>query len=299
MAKKKEKNPEVFKLTDENYYSREADRAYLSCSQFEDFLSCEAAAMAKIQGRYTPKKSEAFMVGNYFHTAFESEEAHEQFVEENHDIIYQKSGKKKRAAYEQAEKMIEAAMADPYIRGLVEADGENEKIMTGKLFGHYPWKIRLDKYIAKPVRRIVDWKTLASIRTLEWSQELHEKVSFVRNFRYLFRAAVYMEIEKQYTGEEKDPIFQLICISKQDPPDKESILLNHRQELDLQLDWVKEKIWRVHQVKELGATPKRCGKCAYCRATKKITHSLMFTELDPGHFPEREDEYAFDASVQG
>ena len=81
-------------------------------------------------------------------------------------------------------------MADPYIHELIKAERENEKIMTRKLFGHYPWKIRLDKYIAKPVRRIVDWKTLASIRTLEWSQELHEKVSFVRNFRYLFRAAV-------------------------------------------------------------------------------------------------------------
>ena len=32
-----------FVLTDENYYSREADILYMSCSQFQSFQTCEAA----------------------------------------------------------------------------------------------------------------------------------------------------------------------------------------------------------------------------------------------------------------
>ena len=75
-------------LTGENYYSPEADRDYMSCSQYQDFLRCEAAAMAKIHGLYTPEQTEALIVGNYFHTALESEEAHQRFCAENEAYIY-------------------------------------------------------------------------------------------------------------------------------------------------------------------------------------------------------------------
>ena len=39
-----------FVLTDENYYSREADILYMSCSQFQSFQTCEAATMARLRG---------------------------------------------------------------------------------------------------------------------------------------------------------------------------------------------------------------------------------------------------------
>lgn len=278
------------KLTTDNYYSLEADREYMSCSQFEDFLSCEAAAVAKIRGLYEPKKSKAFLVGNYFHTAFEGPSAHKKFIEENYDDIYTKTGKL-RADFEKANTMIAAAMADEKIRQLVDMPGENEKIMTGKLFDTYPWKIRLDKYIEKP-RIILDWKTVASIRALEWNAEEGAKVSFIRNFRYLFRAACYIEIEKQFTGKDTDPAFWLACISKEEPPDKELISLNHRQTLDFELEKVKEKIWRFSEIKAGRIMPKRCGHCAYCRQTKKLNSVISFFELDDPAAIEREEDYA-------
>lgn len=291
------KQKKQLKLTTENYYTPEADREYLSCSQFEDFLTCEAAAVAKYQGRYTPEKSEAFMVGNFFHTFFESREAHEQFIEENADVIMTKGGKLK-AGYRKAEEMIRVAESDPVIKNLIDMPGENEKIMTGKLFGHYPWKIRLDKYIPGPPRMIIDWKTVANIWNLEWSEKLREKVSFVENFSYLFRAAVYMEIEKEFTKSENDPGFLLVCLSKQDPPDKEIISLNGRQRLDLELEKIKEHIWHIQQIKDGMVKPRRCGQCAYCRATKKINDIKGYWQLEPGNRPEREEDYAIDVSGQ-
>ena len=156
---------------------------------------------------------------------------------------------------------------------------------------HYPWKIRLDKYIEKP-RLILDWKTVASIRALEWNAEEGAKVSFIRNYRYLFRAAVYIEIEKQFTGKDTDPAFWLACISKEDPPDKELISLNHRQTLDFELEKVKEKIWRFSEIKAGRIMPKRCGKCAYCRGTKKVGSVISFFELDDPAGIEREEDYA-------
>ena len=75
-------------LTRDNYYSVEADREYMSCSLYQQFCRCEAAAMAKLEGRYTPSSTEALIVGNYFHTAMETPEANEQFCREHFDDIY-------------------------------------------------------------------------------------------------------------------------------------------------------------------------------------------------------------------
>ena len=52
-----------FQLTADNYYSDEANREYLSVSQFKDFvgtygrMGCEEMALAKIRGEY---KTELF-----------------------------------------------------------------------------------------------------------------------------------------------------------------------------------------------------------------------------------------------
>jgi len=47
-------------LNSENYYSLEANRAFMSYSQFKSFQECEAAALAEVRGEYTPPTSPAF-----------------------------------------------------------------------------------------------------------------------------------------------------------------------------------------------------------------------------------------------
>lgn len=54
-------------LTRDNYYTPEADWEYMSCSQYQGFLQCEAAQMAKLEGRWKGEDTEAFLVGNYRH----------------------------------------------------------------------------------------------------------------------------------------------------------------------------------------------------------------------------------------
>lgn len=261
------------KLTRENYYSPEADKEYMSCSQFEDFERCEAAAMARIEGKYSPSPNKAFLVGNYFHTFFEGADAHEDFVNEHAEEIFLKRGGK-RAEYKQADDMIAAALADPFIRKLVEREGENEKIMTGELFG-VPWRIRIDKYIEKDPRLIIDWKTVASIRTA--ARGTGE--TFVEAYNYPFRAAVYMEIEKQFRGLEEDPAFWLVCISKEDPPDKALIAMNDRERQEYELGRIEEKIEHIKDVKSGTVPARRCGRCAYCRKTNRITKPVSFWNI--------------------
>ena len=283
-------------LTRENYYTPEADRAFLSCSQYESFIECEAAAMAKIEGRWVPESTKAFTVGNYFHTYFEGPEAHAEFIEEHAAEIFKRGGGK-RAEFEQADAMIAAAAADPFIRELIQAEGENEKIMTGELFGSYPWRIRIDKYIPENPRLIIDWKTVANIRERVKGQR--GWVSFVEAYRYPFRAAVYIEIEKQNRGLETDPAFWLVCLSKQDPPDREVISMNGRQRLDFELEKIREKIWHIQQVKDGLAPARRCGKCAYCRSTKRVRGILDYWELEPDNAPDPETEWPEERDPEG
>ena len=283
-------------LTADNYYSLEADREYMSCSQYQDFVSCEARAMAKLDGRYVSKKSEALTVGNYFHTAMESPEAHDKFCQENFDDIFKyrvsKAGEitvtGKYAPYVTADKMIEVCQSDPLIKSLVDMPGENEKIMTGVLFG-MPWKIRLDKYRAD-IRMIIDWKTTADINKTEYNVNLGERESFIEYLGYMMRAAVYTEIEKQFTGNDSDPDFVIVAVSKQDPPDKGAFLLNHRQRYDYELEEVKKHMERIYGVKSGRFAPVRCGNCDYCRSTKVLKKIVPYYTLNPKFRDEREEE---------
>ena len=115
-------------LTRDNYYTAEADWAYMSCSQYQGWCECEAKQLAKLQGRWVDEPKEAFLVGNYFHTHFEGAAAHEQFVQEHFQEIFKTRTLKdkatgqetivptgKRAPFEQADKMIQVAERDPLI----------------------------------------------------------------------------------------------------------------------------------------------------------------------------------------
>lgn len=289
-------------LNRNNYYTPEADTEYMSCSQYEEFLDCEARAMAKLDKRFVRKDSEAFLVGNYFHTYFEGMEAHKQFCKEHFDDVFKTKTTKSRgteiigkyAPYVQADKMIAAAEADPNIKKLIDMPGQNEVIMTGNLLGKYPWKIRLDKYIENP-RLIIDWKTVANIWEMTWDPEAGGKVTFVERFKYLMRAAVYCEIEKQFTGNSTDADFWLVCLSKQDPVDKEIISLRHRQALDLELEKISEHMPRIQNIKAGLIKPRRCGHCEYCRATKRTGNMpLEYWKLEPGNRDPRQEDYVRD-----
>ena len=153
---------------------------------------------------------------------------------------------------------------------------------------------------------IIDYKTVANIRETKYDPEKGGRVTFVEGYGYIFRAAVYSMIECQNvtgetfstlynrlkSGELSLPNFVLICISKQDYPDKELVRLNHKQAYIYELEAMKDRLYRYQSIKEGRAMPKRCGLCDYCRATKKITGIKPYYELNPEYRTEREEDYA-------
>ena len=307
-------------LNDDNYYTVNADIEYMSCSQFQAFCECEAKELAILQGRWEDEPKEAFLVGNYFHSYFESEEAHKKFCEEHADKIFKtknvtiaRSTKErpaitqtqitgKYAPFIQADKMIETVQNDKLMKTFIDLDGENEKIITGNLF-NVKWRGKLDKY-CKDMRIIIDYKTVANIWETSYNPITKQRETFVEKYGYIMRAAVYSILEmqtyfnvsfeeayKMLLSDSGDlPEFILLCVSKQDVPDKEVLRLNHTQEYIRSLDYVREKMHRIQTVKEGRTAPKRCGVCEYCRATKQLKEIKPYYELIPELRREREYE---------
>ena len=68
---------EDFLLDESNYYSKEADKRYMSVHQYLDFVGhmgvvgCEARALAKLKGELEEPTTTAMLVGSYVDSHFE------------------------------------------------------------------------------------------------------------------------------------------------------------------------------------------------------------------------------------
>ena len=95
-------------LAADNYYSEEANRQYMSVSQFKDFngtygkVACEFEAMEKLTGRWKPEPSTALLVGSYVDAYVEG--TLDDFKSRNTDILTAKGELK--APYKKAEEII-------------------------------------------------------------------------------------------------------------------------------------------------------------------------------------------------
>lgn len=263
---------EDFILTEDNYYSQEADRRYMSVHQFIDFAGymgiegCEERAMAKLNGDYVIEKSDAFLVGSFVDSFFEG--SLEKFKGENPQI-FTKSGELK-AQYKRAEKMIERCLQDDLFMQFMS--GEKQKIFTAPMFG-CEWKCKLDSYI--PGVAIVDLKTTANLHK-SWNVRDYGKVTFVEYFGYTVQLAVYQKIVEIVTGE-KLPCY-IAAVTKEDIPEIELIGID-QQTLDHALNYVESNMPSVLSVKEGTYEPTRCNHCEYCKMTKKLESAIPFTEL--------------------
>lgn len=262
-------------LTNENYYSQEANREYMSVSQFKDFngtygrMACEYSALEKLEGRWEDEKSTALMVGSYVDSYFEG--TLEQFKKENPDLFTQKGELK--AAYKQADQIIARIERDEYFMKYMS--GKKQVIMTGELFGA-KWKIKMDSYI--PDVAIVDLKVMASITELKWVKDIGY-LDFVRYWGYDIQGAIYQEIVRQNTG--KKLPFYIAGATKEKEPDIRIIHVtdNYLQEA---LHVVEANMPSVLRVKNGEREADRCELCDCCRHNRVLTHPISITDLTAG-----------------
>lgn len=242
----------------------------MSVSQFKSFMECEAKALAELKGEYSRPHSQALTVGSYVHSAFESDEVFESFVEENRSVIFGRT--KKYADFVTADHIIKTIKDDKFCMFALE--GEKEVIYTGELFGA-EWKIKVDS-INHQRKTFSDIKTTQELQKRYWSDKYSRYVSFVEAFDYILQMYVYREIIYQNTSEYYKPY--IVAVTKQDPPNK-AILHFDESRFDFEREYVQTYLPSILRVKNNEAEPIRCEKCAYCRTTKQLKNTFEIAYL--------------------
>jgi len=268
---------ELLKLTKDNYYSQEADKAYFSVSQYKSFLKCESSALARLNRTYEEPKSDALLLGSYVHSWLDG--TMEDFKKENPSIFSTRGASKGelKANFKHADEMVKVLEKDSLC--MMALEGEKEVIMTGQLFGA-PWKIRMDVY-APNLGRFADLKTVKAIRDRHWIEGVGWG-SFVQAYGYVTQMAVYSQIEMQNRGGERLENY-IVAVSKEEIPDKEVITVDF-ESIEEELKVVEENMQRLIRVKSGELSPKRCGSCGHCKRTKQLTGVTNYQDLinNPG-----------------
>lgn len=265
-------------LTKSNYFSLEADRHYMSVSQFKSFTpsygGCEAQAVARLAGEFEREPIAAFMEGHYVHAW--NEGTLDEFKASN-PALYASTGKNAgqlKANFQHCNKMIEVLESDPLVMKALA--GQKEVIMTAELFG-IPWKIMIDSYQPE-VGIFADLKALKEIDGKWWNKDAQSYENFLDHYGYVIQMAVYAEIEKRATNRNEWLLPHMVVVTKQDPPDHEIIYFDF-DVIEQSLAIVGNHIERVKAVKAGKEPPIRCEKCEYCRITKKIERIKHYAEL--------------------
>jgi len=279
-------------LNAENYFSLEADRGFMSCSQFKIWDLCELQAYHRyVLGTTKQKDKKCFDEGHFVHSYFEGrEEFHKHFYEniEKYTCEKGRAPNKVRVLRSEFKKALRAcikANRDNYIRTAMV--GESEKIFTGKFAGT-EWKIKVDRVTKDEPYRFSDLKYVKTLQRDYWvngylddygdfkkEQENHLwfekniKTYFYEHWNYWQRFAVYWKVLYVATGKSFTPY--LPAISKEVPADIEVYGFADEFRLKMELDYIEEKMPRILDVKLGREKPKGCGKCALCRKYKKIT----------------------------
>ena len=262
-------------LTAENYYGKEANKVYMSVSQFKDFagtygkMACEFEAMEKMEGRWSPEQTTPLLVGSYVDSYFEGSLS--EFKKKNPDIFTQKGELK--ASYKKAEEIIARIERDAYFMKFMS--GEKQKIMTANIFG-CDWKIKIDSYIEGVA--IVDLKVMASITDLKWVKDLGY-LDFVRYWGYDIQGAIYQKVVELNTG--KKLPFYIAAVTKQDEPDIRIIQITQNY-LDEAMALVGANINRILQVKNGDREPDRCELCDCCRHHRVLKAPISILDLTAG-----------------
>ncbi len=248
-------------LTTNNYFDIPNRIDYMSVSQYKDFMRCESAALARIQGEYEEEKTTALLVGSYVDAHFSGEL--DQFTDTNPEILT-RSGSL-RSEFNQANYIIERVERDEMFMRYIS--GQAQVIKTGELFG-IPWKIKMDSY--HPGKAIVDLKVMKDFEPV-WVDG-QGKIPFVEAWGYDIQGAIYQAIEGN------DLPFIVAAVTKEKEPNI-GLFSIPQEQLDMAMEIVKSNINRVIAVKSGQAEPVRCERCNYCKRTKKLAQIVSYLEV--------------------
>ena len=288
-------------LNSGNYYGSEANRVYMSKSQFSNWQRCEAATLAELNGEWKPEPSVALLVGGYIDAAMDSPEELERFKAEHPEILNSRTGELK-ADYKQAELIVTRCKSDRLFALLTGNAPETKDhvqrqvIFVGEI-GGVPFRGKADFLLDETACKIimaefpgasealggpftegaiVDLKSAKDFSSV-WVESEGRRVNWISAWDYEMQGAIYRELYRQMTG--KSLPFVIVAATKEKVTDFDALYIPGA-DLDAALEFVEEQAPLYENVKQGRAIPIRCGRCDYCKATRTLTKIRSYKELD-------------------
>jgi hypothetical protein len=253
-------------LTRENYHSLEANKEYMGVSQLKTFIDCQARGLAEVKGEYVRDGSNvALLVGSYVDAHFSK--GLDLFKAQNPEIFTQKGVLK--SDYKKANGIIARIEQDKLF--MEHMDGELQAIRTGEING-VKFKVMAD--VLHP-NKIVDLKIVKDFKG-QYKDGLY--MNFIEFWGYDIQAAIYQEIISNMLGLGNKLPF-IIGAATKEPTTNIALLSVPQQRMDYCLDLVKNLLEDIMLVKNGLQEPIRCGKCDYCKQTKKLTEVVPYDEF--------------------
>lgn len=270
-------------LTEENYHSKECDKAYMSFHTWAAFHgtlgvpACEARAVAELNGEFEEDTSDAFLLGGYVDAALVGDPGEKIKYAEAHPEMFVTRGERKgelQTKYLVAEKMIKRCKEDQLF--MESLSGEHQAILVCMICG-VPFKCKIDSLVRG--KALVDLKTTREMHKQFYIPDFGH-VDFISYYGYVYQLAWYREAVKILFGETL-PCF-IAPVSKSEYPE---IKLVHIDDLSLHDAWTEIKnsiengslveVWRGE------IEPIRCNnpECHYCMSTEVLKEPINYKEL--------------------
>ena len=262
-------------LTEDNYYSLDANWKYMDVSTYKAFVGtaafpgCEAQALAVLNGDYVKPTTDALLMGSYVDSYYDG--TLNEFTM-SHPELFSRAGKNKGqllAKYQKCDEIIRRTTRDELFSQYMS--GEKQVIMTGN-FGGCKWRIKMDSYL--PGQAIVDLKTVRDFSPVYAPGR--GKLDFIRAYGYDIQAAMYQQICYDATGE-RLPFF-IAAVTKEEVPDIKVIALP-QELLDNAREGVLRHLDHVLDVKYGNAAPEACGRCDFCKSRKILQRPELFSDF--------------------
>ena len=250
-------------VTQENYFSKEADQEYMSVSQYKLFRECEAKALATIQGQEDATYKTAFLEGQLFEALVSGDS---KLFMAQHPEIMSTRGATAGQIKSEFKKVINASEKfndQVFFRDIIDRC-EKQIILTGEIKG-VKVKCMLDLF-DKKTNSIYDIKCMKDFRE-QWNKDEKAYMPWYYIYGYVLQLAVYREIVRQNFGEPKE--IGLLAATKEEVPDIQALSFDSSL-LDLELEDFKNNIERYDKIKKGIEEPIACGCCDYCKKIKVI-----------------------------
>ena len=280
------------KLTESNYYTKEANIAYCSASQYKDFIGCpirpgcEERALKTISGEYQQETTKALLMGSILDALWENDDP-EYILERFPDCVSSKGPTKGqlKAEYQSVLAMYQRTLKEKKFCEYMS--GDKQTIMTGEIEG-LPFKIKIDSYIEGGA--ITDLKTTQTLdRNFRYYiPDSGERLPFYLAYGYDIQLAIYREIVRQNTGDTLR--CYLATVDKKPHPICDVIELPQKM-LDDALNGIKLKCDSIIMLKNGEVEPTRCNssECDYCRDTH-VCGVLSTEEFELNDTKEHKDD---------